>query len=284
MAIGTGQNILIYLAGNIVDADWTSSPLAASPTALAWGDYDDDGDLDLLVAIAGDSLLLYRNNGGGVGAVDLTPQPIWRSAERFNATSLAWADLNNDNYLDFAVGVNGGVNRIYTNRLIDNIGATEIFAPLLSWQPTIQNDATRAVAWADYDGDGNPDLTVGNYGEANLIYKNISTPGNLALSSSPVWQSTTLSKTTSLAWATPARRISSTSTGGGSSSGCGVRQSGRVPPAWPGVMSITTAISIWRSARWAMGAMASISTRSSRLPTCKTTTPPACRCPTIHAI
>jgi uncharacterized repeat protein (TIGR01451 family) len=200
IAIGTGQTILLYLAGNIAAADWTSAPLPARPTAMIWGDYDDDGDLDLLVATAGDSLLLYRNQGGSAGTVALTTQPVWRSADRLNATSLAWADLNGDNYLDFAVGVDGAPNRIYMNNLIGNIGATEIFSRLDSWQPAIQNDATRVVAWGDYNGDGRPDLTVGNYGSSNLIYRNESTPGVVAFSSSPVWASNTLSKTTALAW------------------------------------------------------------------------------------
>ncbi|MEZ4832366.1 MAG: FG-GAP-like repeat-containing protein [Caldilineaceae bacterium] len=198
IAIGTAQNIQIFSAGNLGAADWTSDALTARVTDMAWGDFDDDKDLDLLVATAGDGVLLYRNSGGGVGLVGLSTAPSWRTSARFNATSVDWADVNGDFYLDFAVGVDGGANRVFLNQLIKNaavVGFTQA-----SWTPGVANDATRDLAWVDYDGDGDFDLSVANFAQANLIYDNVTAGGNFALSAQPVWRSATLSRTTAIDW------------------------------------------------------------------------------------
>ncbi len=198
IAVGTAQNIQIFLSGNIGSADWTSNPLNARATAMAWGDFDDDQDLDLLVATAGDGVLLYRNDAAGTGNVGLTLSPFWKSPERLNASSVAWADVNRDFYLDFAVGVDGGPNRVFLNQLLKN--ASIVSFQQAAWQPAVQNDATRDLAWVDFDGDGDLDLSVANYAEANLIYGNIPAASGFALSTQPVWTSTTISKSVALDW------------------------------------------------------------------------------------
>ncbi|MBI1298434.1 PKD domain-containing protein [bacterium] len=198
IAIGTAQNIQIFLAGNIGAADWTSDPLSARVTDMAWGDFDDDGDLDLLVATAGEGVLLYRNNAAGPGIVGLTPSPIWRSTARFNATAVAWADVTNDFYLDFAVAVDGGNNLVFLNQLIRNAGVVAF--EQVAWTPAVTNDPTRDIAWVDYDGDGDFDLSVANYGQPILIYGNVSSAGRFALTTQPVWQSSTFSRTVAIDW------------------------------------------------------------------------------------
>ncbi len=84
-------------------------------TGVAWGDYDNDGDLDLFVGYAFAANRLFRNEGGGV-FFDDTPRVL---ADGGNTTGVAWGDYDSDGDLDLVIaGSNGGAtNYIYENRL-----------------------------------------------------------------------------------------------------------------------------------------------------------------------
>ena len=76
---------------------------------MAWGDYDNDGDLDLAVGNELQPSRLYRNDGGM-----LTSAAVWSSPEADDTHSVAWGDYDGDGDLDLAVG-NNGTNRLYRN-------------------------------------------------------------------------------------------------------------------------------------------------------------------------
>ncbi|MFO1487815.1 MAG: LamG-like jellyroll fold domain-containing protein [Verrucomicrobiota bacterium] len=119
--------------------------------SAAWGDYDNDGWLDLAVSgstnvtVSGAVGRLYRNNGNGTfTSIQAALPAAWNS-------SLAWGDYNNDGRADLLISgaSTGGVfTRIYRN---DGDGT---FINAVSFTGV----QFGAVAWADFNGDGDLDV------------------------------------------------------------------------------------------------------------------------------
>ncbi len=151
----------------------------ASGAAAAWGDYDNDGDLDLaLMGDAGASgrILRIYNNSAGVFA------DLGAGFEGVSNGDLAWGDWNNDGALDLAVCGNNGttnVTRVYENQrgVFVDINATLTTVP------------SGALAWGDYNGDGRLDLIIAGRNTANStgtsLYMNTGTALSLVASGLP---------------------------------------------------------------------------------------------------
>ncbi|MCK4345114.1 MAG: VCBS repeat-containing protein [Bacteroidales bacterium] len=140
-----------------------------SPTpGCSWGDYDNDGYLDLFVtALDFTKNFLYKNNG------DNTFTPIVHEViqpEGNASFGISWGDYNNDGYLDIFVA-NGGWIGSQKNFLYHNNG-DGTFTKINTGTIINDNGASRGCSWGDYDNDGDLDLYVTNQDFDNFFYEN----------------------------------------------------------------------------------------------------------------
>ncbi|MBZ0204077.1 MAG: FG-GAP-like repeat-containing protein [Ignavibacteria bacterium] len=139
----------------------------------AWGDYDNDGDLDLAVTPYNDGcqsctypILLYRNDGGTFTRI-LTG-PI--AAEMTRGFGCTWGDYDNDGWLDLFVST-GNQNPL-NNLLFHNEGSGN-FTKVTSGSIVNETSSSSGCAWLDYDKDGWLDLFVVNgLSQSDFLYHN----------------------------------------------------------------------------------------------------------------
>ena len=140
-----------------------------------WGDYDNDGDIDLFVGDGGFDLprlnSLYRNEGNGnFNEVTAFAMP----SEASYSTSTSWVDYDNDGFLDlYCANLTppNNPNLPGTDFLYHNDG-DGTFTKVVTG--TLVNTAARCfgISWSDYDNDGDMDLFVCFNGGNNFLQRN----------------------------------------------------------------------------------------------------------------
>jgi FG-GAP-like repeat len=144
-------------------------------SACVWGDYDNDGRLDLLIVGTGDvfsggsgTSQILRNTGGGLANVTGSIAP---GLPGVSLGAAAWGDLDNDGRLDFVIAgtsnatPNPPLTQIWHNTGSNFVNITASVAPGL---PGINFGA---VALGDYDNDGRLDLFLAG-GALSQIWHN----------------------------------------------------------------------------------------------------------------
>lgn len=128
-------------------------------SAVAWGDYDNDGRIDLFVMGSQGSgipfIKLYHNTDSSFNDVSgLLPSLL-----QLHSGDAAWADYDNDGRPDLIItGVD--VNNKTATLLYHNKGNG--FEDAGSWFSGLPYSSTGfgSVAWVDYNNDGKPDLFI----------------------------------------------------------------------------------------------------------------------------
>lgn len=128
----------------------------------AFGDYDNDGDLDLFVPRydSGSRGYLWRNDGGTFTDVTVAAGINDTSGQR----SACWGDYDNDGDLDLYITTTSGDNVLYANNddgtftlITDNVGAS---------------GSSHDAVFVDYDNDGDLDLAVTREDVDNILLQN----------------------------------------------------------------------------------------------------------------
>jgi hypothetical protein len=158
------------------DSAATSAIPGLSGADADWGDYDNDGNLDLLLAGDADDggvgaplTEIYRNDGGTEWNLTNVGAPL----PRIDDGVARWGDYDGDGDFDALLsgtdGVSTDTTRIYTN----NGGAFALDSDATGDLPDVQQGV---IAWADYDNDGDLDLflggTVSGTDDIARVYKN----------------------------------------------------------------------------------------------------------------
>ncbi len=155
--------------------------------AIVFGDYDDDGDMDLYIANDADQNSLYRNNADGTftDVSLIAGVGFSEDGEAENGMGADFGDYDNDGRLDLIVtNFQEQTNTLYHNEgnglfldlsYISKIGMISL--PYLAW----------GVNFFDYDSDGYQDLFIANghlhdniriffpaasYEQPNLLFRN----------------------------------------------------------------------------------------------------------------
>jgi hypothetical protein len=132
----------------------------------AWGDYDNDGLLDLYVTNSAGIKrnFLYHNLGANTFTKITTGSVV---TDIFTSRSVNWTDIDNDNDVDlFVTNEIGQHENIYRN---DGAG---VFTKLTSG-PLLNNGGnTMSGSWGDIDNDGDLDVFLANEQSANALFIN----------------------------------------------------------------------------------------------------------------
>jgi len=141
-----------------------------------WGDYDNDGWLDLYVSNSGYSTspgvnFLYHNKKDGTFEKITTGEIV---TDRFLSRGATWIDYDNDGDIDmYVVNERNQNNNLYKN-LLKETGSPD-FIKVTGLNIVTDASSSFSASWGDYNNDLYPDLFVcinAENGRYNRLYKN----------------------------------------------------------------------------------------------------------------
>jgi len=162
---GTGTTMLYKNNGNgtFTDVTFASGIFSAFYTwGSEWGDYDNDGDMDIYLANYTGNNQLYKNNGDGTFNEVSNSMGLNDAGQSY---SCGWFDYDNDADLDLYVAKSSSA----IDRLYRNDGTT--FVDVAPSVGTNDNRHSACISLGDFNNDGFVDIYLVNNGSENRLYK-----------------------------------------------------------------------------------------------------------------
>lgn len=151
--------------GNIVyEGSPTNSPYATWGSSFTWGDFNNDGYLDIMSFSGAGALAntLWQNNPSSGNFLEVTPSIMKVTNTSFYSGN--WVDYDNDGDLDLFVCniIDGSIHRnfLYRNSSTPSVVSFEEVTGIGEIVTDTYNSLSSV--WMDYDNDGDLDLFVSN--------------------------------------------------------------------------------------------------------------------------
>jgi len=141
---------------------------ARNSFANAWGDYDNDGDLDLAVTLGTGEVRLYRNDRGVF--VSVGPETGMPQAGSAPIRGLTWADYDEDGFIDL---IAGPTPTDKLSMVLHNEGGKHFTDVAAAVGLTIPGRSSRPTNLVDYDNDGHLDVYSTDRGGENKLFHNV---------------------------------------------------------------------------------------------------------------
>lgn len=155
-AIGNGQFAEVAAQAGIAHVGTTN--------VSAWGDFDNDGHLDLYLGNRDEPNILYRNNGDGT-FTDISVSAGVNSGHRTRA--VLWGDVDRDGYVDLYVANLAAPNYLYRNN------GDGTFTDIAVAANAQDFGIAMGSLFFDYDNDGDLDLYLTHdANQPNILYRN----------------------------------------------------------------------------------------------------------------
>jgi uncharacterized protein (TIGR02145 family) len=137
-------------------------------TFVRWGDYDNDGDPDILLGQLDGTIEIYENKG--TGTYQRSNIYFEKSAAAFvplTQVSFEWGDYNNDGYQDIVVEGKDDINNEYCKIYKNNGDKTFTDLRLM-----LRGASNGRIRWGDFDNDNDLDILMTGYSDKVRVYRN----------------------------------------------------------------------------------------------------------------